>query len=691
MSSTASQHVHPSTALATIPPRHYRPELHGLRGLAILGVVLFHLYGNGRVSGGIDVFLAISGFLFTGMLLREAAHTGGKIDLVRYFGRLIRRLLPPALLVIGVTTVAGLIVFPVTRHQQLLTEALASLLYFENLELVNSQLSYEAAGPGSSPFQHFWSLSVQGQFFLIWPIVAIAAVWIGRRTRWSPAMAMLGLTGAVLVTSFLVSLYMGEVHQEAAYLMTRTRLWELAFGGILALLISSANPPRRIRDAAGWTGLFLIVTCGFFLNGAELFPGPWALWPLLGFALILVSADATHRDYERRGTAARFLSTSPMAWIGTLAYGIYLWHWPILIFYLEVRGNEKVSWPGGSFVLVLSLGAAWVTHLVIERPSIRLQIRRQSLIVMTGVLLVFGGSVALTALLSERTPDLPDGYSMAGVDRELFPGAEAILEGEEDPYGGERFFPDPVILEQDEPMYYGWDCRQDSGDDAGTGEVLICEDPNAPAEPTATIMLAGGSHVGQWQHAFALLGEAYGWEIIIADKSGCRIGSIENPDEDKCAEWNLNLPQAVTDREPDLVVTPGTVILSRSPEVVEEGAPDRWEDITDTGADLLLMRGTGRPNEDADECLAEGRDSSECAPDETLIAENNPLDGINLPENTSVVDITSTYICPDLRCDGVIGNLAVYRDGSHLSTYYVETLTPMLEDAMRDSVPELFN
>src|SRR5690625_2650901 len=202
-----------------LPERRYLPELHGVRGLALLGVVVFHLFGNGRISGGIDIFLAISGFLFTGMLLREAASSGGRIDPFRYFGRLVRRIFLPAALVATVTLIVGLLVSSVTQHGQLWAEARASLLYFENFELINSQLAYGAAGPDTSPFQHFWSLSLQGQFYLVWPVVAIIAVLVAKKANASAAHVMAILAGTIFIASFAYAIYVGGFNQDEAYLM----------------------------------------------------------------------------------------------------------------------------------------------------------------------------------------------------------------------------------------------------------------------------------------------------------------------------------------------------------------------------------------------------------------------------------------------------------------------------------------
>ncbi|GAA4772183.1 hypothetical protein GCM10025784_19920 [Citricoccus nitrophenolicus] len=203
------------------------------------------------------------------MLLRESTETGGKIDVLRYFGRLIRRILAPAVLVIVAITAVGLLVFPSTRHHQLWAESRASLLYFENLELINSQLAYGAAGPDTSPFQHFWSLSVQGQFYLVWPLLAVIAVIIARRWRVAAVRVMAVMVGGILIASLAYALYVGGFNQDKAYLLSTTRVWQLAFGGLLGLLGASLTLPRQLRLPAGWLGLALIVSCGFVLDGCQ--------------------------------------------------------------------------------------------------------------------------------------------------------------------------------------------------------------------------------------------------------------------------------------------------------------------------------------------------------------------------------------------------------------------------------------
>ncbi|GGE68212.1 acyltransferase family protein [Nesterenkonia cremea] len=671
-----------------LPERRYRPELHGVRGLAILGVVLFHLFGAGRISGGIDIFLAISGFLFTAMLLREAAYSGGSIQIGRYLARLARRLLPPALLVIAFTTIVGLWLLPDTRHHQLLAEARASLLYFENLELIRSQLGYGAAGPESSPFQHFWSLSVQGQFYLVWPIVTVLAVWLAKRLNRSALSVMSLLVLAVLTASFIFAWYMQGVNQEEAYLMTRTRFWELAFGGLLALLGARLTLPKPLRLPAGWAGVALIVLCGFALDGAALFPGPWALWPLLGLTLVLAAAGPEGGDKDSPGTATRSLSNRPFAFIGNIAYSLYLWHWPLLIFYLEARSYPAVGIRGASVVFAASLVMAWLTYRLVEQPAAVRALASRSLLALAASTLILGAAATSYGVQSTHV-DRPDGFSMAGVDEEDHPGAAATTDGEFEPTEAEDFYPETDVLAEDESMYYDWGCTQD-GDGSGTGEVLLCEDPDRPENPDATIMLAGGSHAGHWHHALKILAAQNNWELVIADKSGCRFRHTKDVENDTCSQWNAGFQEFVTEQEPDLVVTSGTVLMrSGSEERIQDGAPERWTEITEAGSELLLLRGTARPDEDVPECLADGGHPLDCGPEFDIYADENPLLEEDLPPATYSVDLTEN-ICPDGSCPAVIGGVAVYNDDSHLSTYYVETLAPVLDEKLREEMPHLY-
>ena len=678
---------HPAWAA---PERRYRPEIHGLRGLAILGVVLFHLFGAGRVSGGIDIFLAISGFLFTAMLLREAVETGGTIRVGRYLARLARRLIPAAALVILVTTVTGLLVFPETRHAQLLAEARASLLYFENLELIGSQLTYGAAGPETSPFQHFWSLSVQGQFYLLWPLVALAAVLIARRLRRSPILVMGVMTGGIVVASFSCAVYLGGVNQDAAYLMTRTRFWELGFGGLLALLGSALTLPRRWRRVAGWAGVVLIVTTGFVFDGAELFPGAWALWPLLGMALVLAAAGPEGGAEDPAGTATRVLSAHLFTWIGDHAYALYLWHWPLLIFYLEIRKYPSLGVRGALIVLAVSLVLAVLTRRWVERPVNRVSTRLSPRVplAMAATVLLLGGSVSSYAIhqIHLQHSEAP---SLADVDQDDYPGARATLESTEEPAEVD-FIPDLQTLAQSRPDYYTWGCRQEIGDGEDRGEVLVCEDPNKPADPDLTVMITGGSHAGQWHHAWRMLAAENNWELLIADKSSCVLTEASNPEGDQCHEWNLNLLDVISEREPDLVFTAGTRVPNDdSPENIQSGAPQMWQEIMDRGSEVLLMRGTPRREDSVADCLADGEDAVACGMDPVSYQDTNPLIGPDLPEGLYTLDMTE-HLCFEETCPAVIGNIAVYYDKSHLSNHYIESLAPLLDAKLRAEMPHLF-
>lgn len=672
-----------------LPERKYLPELHGVRGLALLGVVLFHLFGNGRVSGGIDIFLAVSGFLFTGMLLREATHSGGRIDFYKYLGRLVRRIVIPSAIVVTFTLIVGLIISPVTEHKQHLAEARASLLYFENFELINSQLAYGAAGPETSPFQHFWSLSVQGQFYLVWPVLTIVAVLIARRMKRSAAGVMAVFAIIILVISLGYAWYVGGFNQDEAYLMTSTRAWQFAFGALVALAGASIRIPQPFRGVTGWIGLVLIISCGFVLDGADLFPGPWALWPLLGLTLVLTSAGHRGGSEDPRGSATRFLSHRWLAWIGDHAYDLYLWHWPLIIFYLEFRGREALGVRGALAILAVTVVLAIVLHQLVEVP-LKKRAPQRSMAVAAGLIALAG--VGASVVLAQQ-PDPVAGESEEW-DPKNYPGALATTGDYETPEGKD-FLPAIENLPAS-PAYYGWDCRQSARNNPGTDEILVCEDPNEPDDPRATVVLAGGSHSGQWQEAFQILADENDWDLKIVDRSGCIFQEPSDDPNDMCSAWQDNFIEWLHGEDVDLVVTPGTRMFPRTPEHVVDGSVQRWNEILDSETDLLLIRGVPRqPNENIAKCIAANGPEESCGPQISQIADSNPLDEMDLDDRITTVDLMEN-VCPAVNdpdaeyCSPVVGNVAVWRDNSHLSNLYVRSLTPILEEKLREELPELF-
>lgn len=677
--------------MLSVPERRFRPELHGVRGLALLGVVLFHLFGQGRISGGIDIFLAITGFLFVGMLLREFDSTG-RANLTKYFGRLFRRIFVPAALVIGVTAVAAFFILPKTDHRQIFAEARASLLYVENFELIRSQLAYGAAGPQTSLYQHFWSLSVQGQFYVGLPLFSAAAAIIAgtaRGTRFVKTIA-LALTG-VLVASLLWAVIHGHYAQDEAYLSTWTRLWEFAFGGLAALVLDRIELSPRRRLAAGWIGLAMIAATGFMFDGGQVFPGPLALWPLAGWLLVMVAGDLSGTPVERF-SSSRFLTSAPVGWFADRSYGIYLWHWPLLIFYLNIKDQPAVGIRGAAVVFVIALVLAALTYRVVEQrlaPKSTSRIggvlKRNKMMIAAGATAMLVGALVITPL-TQANSNVEAHAAYDDLDSDTYPGADIAFWDDSRELPEADVFPAPEDAGEFVAPYFQQGCEQRWGDDPGTDVVLVCEDDDAPAQPTATIVLAGGSFAGHWETTFKSLAKKYGWEVLVLDKGGCPLGGEPSPDS-MCGKYNENLIEWLDDNDVDLVVTSGSrTDEQEDEEYILDRAPDWWEKITATGAKLMLMRAAPKDdNLDIPRCLSEGGTSQECGIQKRWLDDDPQTD---LPEGAYSLDMKE-YICPAVKapdvdnCDAVVGNILTSYDNGHFTAPFAQSLANGLEKEMR--------
>ncbi|GAA4869386.1 acyltransferase family protein [Serinicoccus chungangensis] len=669
----------------------YRRELHGLRGLAIALVVVFHVFGDGRVSGGIDVFLAISGFLFTGMLAREAVRTGGRVDLGRYLGRILRRLLPTAVLVLAATWLAGRLLLPETRWVQLGREVRASLTYVENWELIASQLGYGAAGASTSPLQHFWSMSVQGQFYLLWPVVVVLGVLLARGLRVGPRAVLLAVVGAVGVGSFGYAAWLHHADQQVAYLHTGARLWEPALGGVVALLALDARLPRALRLLLGWAGVGLVASSGLVLDGGALFPGPAALWPVGGFALVMAAGTT-----GSRWGADRWLSGRLLGWVGDIAYPLFLWHWPVVVYTLVVTGKERLDLADGALVIAASLLLAQLTHTLVEGPVTASPMRRPWLVVGVGALVVAVGAGLVGGWTATLVREREVALAQAAQDSPDHPGAAAL---HEPGFGNTGATPVPALAAapQDNADVYGQGCIQGHEDTAAASEVLVCPGTDPGAEHT--VVVTGGSHVVQFVPALEVAAEQQGWNLVVVSRSGCHLttntgGYPERTDAvptDSCVAWNTGFLETVEELDPDAVVTLGTTTQPGS-EQVSRGFVEVWRELGRRGIDVIGLRDTARMPQDVPDCLAEHPDEPQaCAmPRDPAYRDTAPYLGRDdLPANISFVDVVD-QICTERTCPAVAGDVVVYSDHSHVTATYMRTLAPALDARLREAAPRLY-
>ncbi|MFD6445322.1 acyltransferase family protein [Promicromonospora sp. NPDC060204] len=586
--------------------------LDGLRGLALLLVVAFHLFGQGRVSGGVDVFLVLSGYFATGTLLRRAE--GGTLRLAAHYARTLARLLPAALVVLAAVTVALLALAPRLRWSAGLREVGASATFWENWELVHSALAYGAAGPDASPLQHFWSLSVQGQFFAVWPLVVLGLVAVARRRARAgrgpsaPRRLVTVVTAAATAASFAHALWLVHADQQVAYFSTFTRFWEIGVGALLALLLphaghaaagraaagtaanrtaaGTAAPGGRVRSRLGWAGLALVIGSGFVVDGADVFPGAWALVPVGGAALVLIAtvpgptAGARPTETPSRGVE-RLLDSAPLRLGARVSYALYLWHWPVLVFWLLTTGAHRANPLTAAGVLVISAGLAWLTTRYVAEPLLahvtaRLAARlpaaavpqrgpaapadradhagpadradragtahqpvavdlvgdvtaratgtpsgRRTLAVLAGAaVLMLGGAQAAATAHDLTVRHSVDGLLALSPDH---PGAAALAPGSPDP--GPRRDADAVPFRP--ATWVAYDDHPDRPDCAQGGdrsELLECTIV-AQDDPAAVVYLAGASHEQQYEEAFAALARAHGWELREMLKHGCRLAT----------------------------------------------------------------------------------------------------------------------------------------------------------------------
>ncbi|WP_416382616.1 acyltransferase family protein [Nocardia beijingensis] len=669
----------------------FRADLDGLRGVAIGLVVLFHVW-FGRVSGGVDVFLVLSGFFFTGLLLRRAESTGSA-GVGATLRRTVRRLLPAMVVVLAAVVAATVLMRPYTQWSELSAQTLASLLYFQNWRLALTWSDYLAADPSVSPLQHLWSMSVQGQFYLA-ALAAVAVVaWStgrsGRSAALRPVLAL--VVGLLAAVSFWYAWRGGQTHQGWNYYDSLARCWELLAGALLALMAPLLSPPRVVRLVLATLGLLGVVSCGWLvLDGANRFPGPAALLPVGAAVSVIVSGNDLVSG--QRPWPNRILATRTARWLGDIAYPLYLWHWPILIFYLAERGQPHAGLADGIVIVSVSILLAWVTHRWVEEP-LRLRSRpraeavapvtaparrRLAAVAVAGLAAVV---VAATGGWLTAVARIHPLHAVGALDPRLYPGAEALASGAAVPQMRMR----PTVFEAPgelpPPTVDGciadWDTR----------EVITCTygDPDADR----TLAVVGSSHAEHWLPALQVLAAEHSFRIRVYLKMGCPLTLAEDamykgepiPD---CRDWSREVIERLGADPPDWVFTTGTRPREDRGDETPPEYLEVWSALSERGLNVIAIRDTPWLRREkvrymAIDCLAKGGDRVSCGMRrQDALEEINPaLEPASSYPNVFPIDL-SDAVCEPAICAVVEGNILIYHDEHHFTVSYSRSLADAL-------------
>jgi peptidoglycan/LPS O-acetylase OafA/YrhL len=652
----------------------FRPELQGLRAVAVLLVAVYHIW-FGRVSGGVDVFLFLTGFLITGSLLRMVQRDG-LVRPLTFLARLARRLLPATAVVLLAVLAMGWLLLPEMRLYDIASQTVASGLYYENWTLAANTVDYLARDKPQSPLQHFWSLSIQGQFYLVWLLLVALAVLAARKCKARPRHAVFLVCAGVFALSLTYSVLITAENQAWAYFDTGARLWEFALGGMLAIAVPFLRIPVRVRIGLGWLGLAALLSCGALLDVSTLFPGWIALWPT-GAAFLVILAGTT----GSRWGADRLLTWRPLSVVGDHSYSLYLWHWPILTGYLYIAGRSTATVLGGLLVLGLSLGAAHLTKRFVEDRTAaprRTNSRRWSVAIAAAFLApVMATAGAAQAQLAVEQEQLEAEIAEALEDGDAYLGA-AVLD---DPALAASL-PDEVPLipplaavEEDLPRIY---------DDPGSCDDVrrLCGHGDPAGD--RTIALVGASRVAHYFPAFEQAALDNGWRLLVYSKSNCQFTSepgseeVDGEFDAECADWNEWALAELEQERPDLVVTLSDRAHTKD-ERAYPGFAEQWRKLDQWGIPVLALRDLPRFPDPVPECVS--RIGAEACVFE-VEPSHDPSDPTatleDVPGNVAFADLTP-YVCPDRECPAAIGNILVYRDTSHLTDTYAATLAPVVE------------
>ena len=652
---------------AVAASRSFRPDIEGLRALAVLGVVAFHFGATGLPGGfvGVDIFFVISGYLITRHLQQEIA-TRGTVNLWAFYARRARRLLPASLFVILVTLIAGYFILAPAEQELYSKGALFASTYMINVWLIRWSLDYFAPDAASNPFIHFWSLSVEEQFYLAWPALLLLFAWLRPGKR-----GLFVLMAAVAAVSFALCAWLTQVSQPWAFYFSPLRAWEFAFGGLASMTLLDEWARRsRIAPVIGWLGVALIAGAYLMVSEEFAFPGFIALVPAAGSVMVLLGGV----QGSRVGPNA-ILALGPAQWVGKLSYSLYLWHWPVAV-YAAMLVPEMTGLHIALLVL-LTFALSLFSYHLIENP-----IRRNGWLIAGTV-----RSLGFAALVTTTGAAIAyASATLAARNLNADPQQRMIAES------ATR----PSFVRQTDP-----ECVAD----------LLTVEPKpcvfGATSSKETVVLFGDSHADHWSTPLVQIANKDSFRLVTFMKSSCRATRITTRvwrlkrTYTECDDWRELALKQIIAMKPNMVIISQFAISNMYLEVIDQseyaGRRKEWaagvkwtvEALGNAGIPVVFIRDVPFNKRYVDKCVAralwQGRDSSVC--DASRAAAMSDADSaierdiIAKISNARYVDLTNLF-CDATHCHAMIDGQLAFRDRHHIAAPYAASLADPLERAI---------
>ncbi len=717
----------PVARSAEASPDGFRPDLEGLRACAVVLVLLYHAsvpgFGGGYV--GVDVFFVLSGFLITGLLLREVRRTG-TVSLPAFYARRARRLLPASALVLVVTVVASALVLPTLQMPDVAGDTTAAALYVSNIRFAAQATDYLRADLAPSPLLHFWSLGVEEQFYLFWPAIVLLIA----RSR-GDAGRRIGIAASVIgVASFGLSLWLTQVNAPWAFFSLPTRAWELGIGAVIAVGATRiARIPERPAAIVAWLGLAMVVASGVILSTATPFPGTAALLPTVGSALVIAGG------FRQSALApGRWLSLAIPRFLGRISYSLYLWHWPVLILPAVALDTKLPWWARGGLVLV-SIGLAAASQRWVEDPLRhgrmigtlpRRNLAMAGALSLTVATFSFGIGTAATAAVQgpsttgvaadERAlAEILAGLATARPAASPGPGASsgptassgpsipsaATLPATVDEAVPPGLRPSLAAARNDHARPYDDGCHL-AQTDVQSGPCVY-----GATTSDRTMVIFGDSHAVSWFPALERIANEDGWRLEVLTKSACMSVDVLQYNTNlkrvyrECTQWRNDTFARIAKERPDVVIVANSLgfrvvdqdgnrlVGAERMAAWREGMARTLEQLRASAANVVVLADTPGSRVDPPDCLSRHLDS--------ILACSTPFDQAVSADwlaeeraaaargGATFVDPT-TWVCPSTPCPPVLGNFLVLRDTGHLTTEFSAAIAGRLRDALEAAI-----